>query len=75
MTSEVYYPTHFWQIHKRIYQKEWNTLDREVRRQILNDREGEMAKEFYANVHKLSVEFFEDGSQAYNSRHRFQYSP
>lgn len=75
MASKVHYPSHFWQIHKKVWQREWMSLERATRKEILNDTQCETAKEFFAFVHKLAVEFFEDGNHNYNSRHRFQYSP
>lgn len=73
MADKATYPLHFWQIHKKVWQREWTLLEREDRREILDDQEGKMAKMFFAHVQKLAVEFFEDGNHNYNSRYRFQY--
>jgi len=71
--SKATYPIHFWQIHKKVWQREWLNLDKVTRKEILNDSEHSVAKQFFAHVQKLAVEFYEDGNHNYNSRYRFQY--
>jgi hypothetical protein len=72
--SKSTYPLHFWQIHKKVYQREWLLLDWWVRDRILSDIEGPDAKGFFKYVESLAVAFFEDENHNYNSRFRFQYA-
>ena len=66
---------HFWTIHKKVYKREWQNLDRGYRSDIHNDLEGKAASGFFAHVMRLAVSFYNDESHNYNARHRFQYSP
>lgn len=67
-------PYHYWQWHKKIYWREWLTLDKNFRAEVVADREGPSAKMFYGHVKKLAEEMFLDESNGYNSKYRFQYS-
>ena len=69
------FPQHFWQIHKKVYNREWQHLDRGYRQDILNDLEGKAAQGFFAHVQRLAISFFNDENHNYNARHRFQYCP
>lgn len=73
--EKKYYPLHFWQIHKKVWQREWLILEDWQREQIFDDAQGDGAKRFFAHVNRLAVEFFEDEKHNYNSRYRFQYAP
>ena len=64
---------HFHQIHKKVYNREWLTLDYYFRKEVLSDREGASARMFYAHVKKLAIEFYNDEAHNYNARYRFQY--
>lgn len=75
MSNKIHYPLHFFQIHKKVYQREWLNLDRSVRGEILEDSEGLAAERFFGYVHTLAVKWFEDPNHSYNSRYRFQYNP
>lgn len=67
-------PLHFFQIHKKIYWREWLTLDKTFRAEVVADREGSSAKMFYAHVQKLAEATFNDETSNLNSRYRFQYT-
>tara|TARA_R110000868_G_scaffold355318_1_gene616763 strand:+ start:1185 stop:1415 length:231 start_codon:yes stop_codon:yes gene_type:complete len=66
-------PLHYWQIHKKVYNREFINLDYVSRREILADTGGDAAMAFYSYVKRQAVKFFEDETHNYNSRHRFQY--
>jgi len=69
------YPLHFWQIHKKIYNREFAELEHGTRSAILIDRESEQAEAFFAFVHRQTVKYFEDADFSYNSNWRFKYNP
>lgn len=73
--NKIHWPLHFWQIHKKVYNREWILLDRSVRYEIMADCEGPAAERFFAYVNTLAIKWFEDPDHNYNSRYRFQYSP
>jgi hypothetical protein len=73
MKNKVHYPLHFWQIHKKIYNREFLELEGGTRWQVLNNQDGEYAEAFFAYVFRQTVKFFEDENYGYNSRYRFQY--
>ena len=64
---------HFWQIHKKVYQREWLNLDYYFRKDVIANREGSEAQQFYAHVKRLAIEFYNDETHNYNARYRFQY--
>lgn len=67
--------SHFWTIHKKVYNREWLYLDRGYRQEILADTGGRAANGFFAHVMRLAKSFYEDENHNFNSRHRFQYDP
>lgn len=73
MNKSSQFPFHFWQIHKKVWQREWLTLDAGQRDQIFKDADSKVAKDFYSRVQDLAINFFEDEKHNYNSRYRFQY--
>jgi len=66
-------PTHFWQIHKKIYNREFLDLTGGTRWEVLHNQEGEQAEAFFAYVYRQAVKMFESEDYALNSRYRFQY--
>ena len=66
-------PLHFWQIHKKIYNREWLMLDYWTRKKILADTGSELASRFFKFVMELTSTEFDDEDSKLNSRFRFQY--
>jgi hypothetical protein len=66
-------PTHFWKIHKKVYNREFLDLTGGTRWEVHHNQEGEQAEAFFAYVYRQAEKLFEDEDYAPNSRYRFQY--
>ena len=67
---------HYWEIHKKVFNREWGYLDRRTRNRIAADvgHETHEYKSFTAWVKTEAERLFNDPDYYYNDRYRFQYS-